>query len=51
MSIWENFWNVLWTIFWVFAFFAYLMAMFSVIGDLFRDHKLNGWFKAIWISS
>lgn len=49
MSIWENFWNVLWTIFWIFAFFAYLMAMFSVIGDLFRDHKLNGWFKAIWI--
>ena len=49
MSIWENFWNVLWTIFWIFAFFAYLMAMFSVIGDLFRDHKLNGWVKAIWI--
>lgn len=49
MSIWEDFWNVLWTIFWIFAFFAYLMAMFSVIGDLFRDHKLNGWAKAVWI--
>jgi uncharacterized membrane protein len=49
VGIWDDFWGVLWTIFWVFAFFAYLMAMFSVIGDLFRDHKLNGWLKAIWV--
>ena len=32
-----------------FVFFAYLMALFAVIADLFRDHKLSGWWKALWI--
>lgn len=45
----HGFWNILWILFWSFAFVAYLMALFSIVGDLFRDHKLNGWFKAIWI--
>ena len=49
MSIWENFWNVLWAMFWFFAFVAYLFAIFAIIGDLFRDHTLNGWWKAVWI--
>src|SRR3954453_19130584 len=35
--------------FWVFVFFAYLMVLFSILGDLFRDSELNGWVKAIWI--
>ena len=45
----NNFWNVIWLIFWAFAFIAYLMALFAIIGDLFRDQKLNGWWKAVWI--
>ncbi len=44
-----NFWDVVAWFFWVFVFFAYLMVIFSIIGDLFRDHKLNGWLKAVWI--
>jgi hypothetical protein len=44
-----NFWDVVAWFFWVFVFFAYLMVIFSIIGDLFRDHKLNGWWKAVWI--
>lgn len=49
MSFWENFWNIIWLFFWGFALVAYLLALFSVIGDLFRDHQLSGWGKALWI--
>jgi predicted PurR-regulated permease PerM len=45
----SNFWDILWTFFWVFAFIAYLFALFSVVGDLLRDRTLNGWLKAVWI--
>ena len=46
---WTNFWSVVWLFFWSFAFVAYLFALFAIISDLFRDHKLNGWWKAVWI--
>ncbi len=49
MSFWSNLWNIVWLFFWSFAFIAYLFALFSIISDLFRDHKLNGWWKALWI--
>lgn len=44
-----SFWNLVWTFFWVFAFIAYLMALFSILADLFRDDRLNGWWKVLWI--
>ena len=44
-----NFWNIVEIFFWSFAFVAYLFALFAIVGDLFRDHKLNGWLKAVWI--
>lgn len=49
MNFWTDFWSVLWFAFWMFAFIAYLMVLFSIIGDIFRDRDLNGWFKALWI--
>lgn len=33
----------------LFVFVAYLFVLFSIIGDLFRDHELNGFVKAIWV--
>ncbi|MBY6062014.1 SHOCT domain-containing protein [Microbacterium esteraromaticum] len=45
-----GFWDFFWYMIWAFFFVAYLMVLFSIIGDIFRDHKLNGWFKAIWIA-
>ena len=31
------------------AFISYLFALFAVVGDLFRDRNLSGWWKAVWI--
>ncbi|MEO3933104.1 MULTISPECIES: SHOCT domain-containing protein [Micrococcaceae] len=49
MSFWENFWDIFWWFLCVYAFFAFLYALFVVIGDIFRDHQMNGWLKAVWI--
>jgi len=38
-----------WLLIWWFLFFAYLVILFQIIGDLFRDHALSGWWKAVWI--
>ena len=48
-GFWGSFGDLIWWFLWAFVFFTYLMALFAVIGDLFRDHKLNGWWKAVWI--
>ena len=44
-----NFWDVVWWFLFAFFFIAYLFVLFAIISDLFRDHKLNGWLKALWI--
>ncbi|OLL20318.1 MULTISPECIES: SHOCT domain-containing protein [unclassified Rhodococcus (in: high G+C Gram-positive bacteria)] len=44
-----DFWDIIWFIIISFAFIAYLMVLFSIIGDLFRNHQQSGWIKAIWI--
>jgi hypothetical protein len=49
MDFLEATWDVIWFFFWTFAFIAYLMVLFSIIGDIFRDHTLNGWAKAGWM--
>ena len=44
-----SFGDVIWFIVISFAFIAYLMVMFSIIMDLFRDHEVSGVMKAVWI--
>ncbi len=41
--------DVLQAILLAFLFMAYLILVFVIIGDLMRDHKLSGWWKAVWI--
>lgn len=48
-GFWANFGDLIWWFLWVFVFFSYLFALFAIIGDLFRDHKLSGGWKAVWI--
>ena len=44
-----NFWDFFWLLVWGFFFVMYLMVLFQIIRDLFRDPDLNGWLKALWI--
>ena len=44
-----SFWDIVWFIFITWAFVAYLMVMFSIIGDIFRDRELSGVWKAVWV--
>ena len=43
-----SFWDIVWFIFITWAFVAYLMVMFSILGDIFRDREMSGWIKALW---
>lgn len=44
-----SFWDFIVYLFWFYVFFAYLMVLFRIIVDIFRDHTLNGWLKAVWL--
>ena len=48
-GFWGSIGDLIWWFLWAFVFVTYLFAVFAIIGDLFRDHTLSGWFKAIWI--
>lgn len=44
-----QFWDFFWLMVWGFFFIAYLMVLFQVIVDIFRDDTLNGWSKTAWL--
>ena len=33
----------------IFIFVAWIMVLFTVLSDLFRDHDMSGWGKAVWV--
>ncbi|MCH9815676.1 MAG: SHOCT domain-containing protein [Actinomycetia bacterium] len=45
----ETFGNLFLTMLTIFFFVAYLMLLFFILTDLFRDKSLNGWWKAVWV--
>lgn len=49
MSFWSTIVDAIWWFLTIFVFVAYLMALFSIITDLFRDRALNGFAKAVWL--
>jgi type VI protein secretion system component VasK len=44
-----NFGDFFWLLIWSFFFVCYLMILFQILGDLFRDKELSGWWKALWV--
>lgn len=44
-----SFWNWFWVVVETFVLVTYLIALFWVVRDLFRDHQLRGWAKALWV--
>jgi len=45
MNIWEFFLYM----FWIYILISCIFIFVMIIVDLFRDHSLNGWGKALWI--
>ncbi len=45
----SNFWDLIWLILSTFVFLAYLLVLFQIVVDLFRDSDLGGFAKALWI--
>ena len=44
-----GFWDFLWLLFWTYIFVAYLMLLFHIFADVFRDRDLGGFAKALWM--
>lgn len=40
--------NLFWTMLWFFIWILWLMLLFRVFADVFRDDSLSGWAKAGW---
>ncbi|MFF0457320.1 SHOCT domain-containing protein [Nocardia africana] len=45
----DTFWDYVWYTILVFAFVAYLIILFQILTDLFRDHTTSGVAKAAWV--
>ena len=45
----NSFLDFLWLIIVTFAFVAYLIILFQIVSDLFRDKGQKGWHKAVWV--
>jgi hypothetical protein len=41
--------DLIWTTIWVFFLIMFIWLFIAIVSDLFRDHELSGWAKAIWV--
>jgi hypothetical protein len=44
-----TFGDLLLTVFEIFLFVVWIWILFTIITDLFRNHEMSGWLKAVWI--
>ena len=45
----DTFWDFFWFIISFFLLMAYLVVLFQILTDLFRDRDTSGWVKAFWV--
>ncbi|HJY43783.1 MAG TPA: SHOCT domain-containing protein [Propionibacteriaceae bacterium] len=45
----DSFGDFFWLLVWAFVFGCYLVVLFQIVLDLFRDQDLSGWWKAVWL--
>ncbi|MFJ9343160.1 SHOCT domain-containing protein [Streptomyces sp. NPDC101733] len=38
-----------WTVMWIFLWVMWLILLFRIVVDVFRDHEMSGWLKAAWL--
>jgi hypothetical protein len=41
--------DLIWTTIWIFFLILFIWVFIMIVSDLFRDHTLSGWAKAIWV--
>ena len=44
-----TFGQALLTVLSIFVFMAWILVLVTILTDLFRDHDLSGWWKAVWV--
>ncbi|MFC7495093.1 MULTISPECIES: SHOCT domain-containing protein [unclassified Nocardioides] len=45
----DSFWDFFWFTISFFLLMAYLVVLFQILTDLFRDKSTSGWMKAVWV--
>jgi hypothetical protein len=41
--------DLIWTTIWVFFLIMFIWLFIAIVSDLFRDHEVSGWGKALWV--
>ncbi|MFT3862110.1 SHOCT domain-containing protein [Micropruina sp.] len=44
-----GFWDFFWLLIWAVLFIGYLIVLFQIVIDVFRNDGLNGMAKAVWV--
>ena len=45
----NNFWDWFATLIMIFLFIIWIMILWQILTDLFRDHEMGGFAKALWV--